>query len=317
MSSTSTTSVSAVQAPPTPQPAMDLSDWLLLLLLSVLWGGAFFFGKIAVSAWPPLAVVLARVAMAAAALLLVVRLSGLSMRVGPQMWLAFFGMGLINNLIPFGLIFWGQTGIASGLASIINATTPLFGVVIAHLFGRDEKATPLKLAGVAAGIVGVAILMGPDAVQGFGGALLPQLACLAAALSYGFAALYGRRFRALPPLVTAAGQVSATTIMAVPLVLVFHPPWLLPVPDAKVVLALVGLALLSTALAYVIFFRIMRRAGGTNVTLVTFLIPVSAILLGWAFLGEALLPRQLAGMAAIAVGLALIDGRIARFLRIR
>lgn len=317
MSSTSTTSVSAVQAPPTPQPAMDLSDWLLLLLLSLLWGASFFFGKIAVSAWPPLAVVLARVAMAAAALLLVVRLSGLSMRVGPQMWLAFFGMGLINNLIPFGLIFWGQTGIASGLASIINATTPLFGVVIAHLFGRNEKATPLKLAGVAAGIIGVAILMGPDAVQGFGGALLSQLACLAAALSYGFAALYGRRFRALPPLVTAAGQVSATTIMAVPLVLVFHPPWLLPVPDAKVVLALVGLALLSTALAYVIFFRIMRRAGGTNVTLVTFLIPVSAILLGWAFLGEALLPRQLAGMAAIAVGLALIDGRIARFLRIR
>ena len=294
---------------------MDLSDWLLLLLLSLLWGASFFFGKIAVSAWPPLAVVLARVAMAAAALLLVVRLSGLSMRVGGRMWLAFFGMGLLNNLIPFGLIFWGQTEIASGLASIINATTPLFGVVVAHLFGQNEKATRLKLAGVAAGIVGVAVLMGPDAVNGLSGALLPQLACLAAALSYGFAALYGRRFRALPPLVTAAGQVSATTVMAVPLVLFFHPPWLLPVPGAKVVLALVGLALLSTALAYVIFFRIMRRAGGTNATLVTFLIPVSAILLGWGFLGEELLPRHFAGMAAIAAGLALIDGRIIRFAR--
>lgn len=302
---------------PASQPAMDLSDWLLLVLLSLLWGGAFFFGKIAVGEWPPLAVVLARVGMAAFALLLVVRLSGQSMRVGGRMWLAFFGMGLLNNLIPFGLIFWGQIQIASGLASIINATTPLFGVVVAHLFGQDEKATGLKLAGVGAGIVGVAILMGPDAVGGLSGALLPQLACLAAALSYAFAGLYGRRFRGLPPLVTAAGQVSATTLMTIPLVVIFHPPWLLPVPSAKVALSLVGLALLSTALAYVIFFRIMRRAGGTNVMLVTFLIPVSAILLGSALLGEALQPRHFLGMAAIAAGLALIDGRLFRTARTR
>ena len=303
--------------PPAQQPVMDLSDWLLLLLLSLLWGASFFFGKIAVAEWPPLAVVLARVGMAAGALLLVVRLSGLSMRVGRRMWLAFFGMGLLNNLIPFGLIFWGQTQIASGLASIINATTPLFGVVVAHIFGKDEKASGLKLAGVGAGIVGVAILMGPDAMNGVSGALLPQLACLAAALSYGFAALYGRRFRGLPPLVTAAGQVSATTVMTIPLVVFFHPPWLLPLPSVKVALSLVGLALLSTALAYVIFFRIMRRAGGTNVTLVTFLIPVSAILLGSLFLGEALLARHFWGMAAIACGLALIDGRLFRTMRTR
>ncbi|MGO4403150.1 DMT family transporter [Bosea sp. RAF48] len=302
---------------PTSQPAMDLSDWLLLLLLSVLWGGAFFFGKIAVAEWPPLAVVLARVGMAAAALLVVVRLSGLSMRVGSRMWLAFFGMGLLNNLIPFGLIFWGQTQIASGLASILNATTPLFGVVVAHLFSQDEKATGLRFAGVGAGIVGVAILMGPDAVGGLSGALLPQLACLAAALSYAFAGLFGRRFRGLPPLVTAAGQVSATTLMAIPLVLAFDPPWQLPTPSTRVVLSLVGLALLSTALAYVIFFRIMRRAGGTNVMLVTFLIPVSAILLGSLFLGEALQPRHFLGMAAIFAGLALIDGRLFRKARTR
>lgn len=293
-----------------PVAAMGPGDWLLLVVLSLLWGGAFFFGKIAVAEWPPLAVVLARVGLAAAALYLAVRLSGLSMAVGGRMWLAFFAMGLINNLIPFGLIFWGQTQIASGLASILNATTPLFGVVVAHLFAENEKATGSRLAGVGAGIAGVAILMGPDAVGGLGGALLPQLACLAAALSYGFAGLFGRRFRGLPPLVTATGQVSATTIMTIPLVLFLHPPWLLPVPSVKVGLALIGIALLSTALAYVIFFRIMRRAGGTNVMLVTFLIPVSAILLGWGLLGEALLPRHLVGMAAIFVGLALIDGRL-------
>jgi len=297
--------------PSVPPPAMTTSDWLLLIALSVLWGGAFFFGKIAVAELPPLAVVLARVGLAAAALYLAVRVSGLSMAVGGRMWLAFFGMGLINNLIPFGLIFWGQTQIESGLASILNATTPLFGVVVAHLFG-GEKATGLKFAGVGAGIVGVAILMGPDAVGGLGGALLPQLACLAAALSYGFAGLFGRRFRELPPLVTATGQVSATTMMTIPLVLIFHPPWLLPMPSMKTGLALVGLALLSTALAYVIFFRIMRRAGGTNVMLVTFLIPISAILLGWGLLGEALLPRHFIGMAAIFAGLALIDGRLFR-----
>ncbi len=296
-------------SPDRPQ-AMDLSDWLLLLLLSLLWGASFFFGKIAVSEWPPLAVVLARVGMAAATLLLVVRLSGLSMRVGGRMWLSFFGMGLLNNLIPFGLIFWGQTQIASGLASILNATTPLFGVIVAHLFGQNEKATGLKLAGVGAGILGVAILMGPDAIGGVSGALLPQLACLAAALSYGFAGLYGRRFRELPPLVTAAGQVSATTVMTIPLVIAFNPPWLLPVPSIGVASSLVGLAILSTAMAYVIFFRVLRRAGGTNVMLVTFLIPVSAILLGSAFLGETLLPRHFLGMAAIAAGLALIDGRL-------
>jgi drug/metabolite transporter (DMT)-like permease len=291
---------------------MGPREWLLLLALSLLWGASFFFGKIAVTEWPPLAVVLARVGLAAAVLQIAVRALGLSMAVGRRMWLAFFGMGLLNNLIPFGLIFWGQTEIGSGLAAILNATTPVFGVVVAHLFGTDEKATPLKIAGVLAGVAGVAILMGPDAVGGLGGALWPQLACLGGALSYGFAGLYGRRFRELPPLVTATGQLSATTIMALPLVLALNPPWLLPAPSLLAAGAMVGLAVLSTALAYVIFFQIMRRAGGSNTMLVTFLIPVSAILLGVGFLGEVLLPRHVFGMAAIFLGLALIDGRLFR-----
>lgn len=296
--------------PATSAPAMGAREWLLLVALSTLWGGAFFFGKIAVAEWPPLAVVLVRVALAAAVLHVAVRALGLSMAVGGRMWLAFLGMGLLNNLIPFGLIFWGQTQIASGLAAILNATTPVFGVIVAHVFGSNEKATGLKIAGVLAGVAGVAILMGPDALNGVGGALLPQLACLAAALSYGFAGLYGRRFKELPPLVTATGQLSATTIMALPLVLILTPPWSLPVPSPAAIAALVGLALLSTALAYVIFFQIMRRAGGTNAMLVTFLIPVSAIVLGAGFLGEMLVPRQFLGMAAIFLGLALIDGRL-------
>lgn len=290
---------------------MTAFDWLMLAILSVLWGGSFFFNKLALAQWPPMAVLLARVGLAALTLLLVVRLAGLSMAVGRRLWLAFFGMGVLNNMIPFSLFLWGQQQIASGLASILNAMTPIFAVLVMHAFGA-ERATPLKLVGILAGFAGVAILIGPDVLAGLGLNLLAQLACVAATVSYAFSGLYGRRFRELPPLVTAAGQLSASTLMTIPIVLLLHPPWTQPVPTPQGALALAGLALASTALAYVIFFRIMRSAGPSNVMLVTFLIPVSAILLGVGLLGETLLPRHFAGMAAIFAGLALIDGRLFR-----
>jgi drug/metabolite transporter (DMT)-like permease len=290
---------------------MSPIEWLLLTILSVLWGGSFFFNKLALAEWPPFAVLLVRVGLGALALQVIVRLAGLSMAVGRSYWLAFFGMGILNNVIPFSLFLWGQQQIASGLASILNAMTPIFSVMVMHAFG-GERATGAKIAGVLAGLAGVAVLMGPDALAGLGLNLLAQLACVAATISYAFSGLYGRRFRELPPLVTAAGQLSASTLMTAPIVLVMHPPWTLPVPSQQGLLALLGLALVSTALAYAIFFRIMRRAGPSNVMLVTFLIPVSAILLGSGLLGEELLPRHFVGMAAIFLGLALIDGRIAR-----
>jgi drug/metabolite transporter (DMT)-like permease len=290
---------------------MNPTDWLLLAILSVLWGGSFFFNKLALAEWPPFAVLVVRVGLAALALLIAVRLAGLSMAVGRRFWLAFFGMGLLNNVIPFTLFLWGQQQIASGLAAILNAMTPIFAVMVMHAFG-GERATGAKIAGIVAGFAGVAILIGPDALAGLGLNLAAQLACIVATISYAFSGLYGRRFRELPPLVTAAGQLSASTLMTLPIMLVVSPPWTLPVPSATGVLALVGLALVSTALAYAIFFRIMRSAGPSNVMLVTFLIPVSAILLGSGLLGEALLPRHFAGMAAIFAGLALIDGRILR-----
>lgn len=301
---------------PIPAPALRMGplEWLLLIVLSVLWGGSFFFNKLTVAEWPPFAVVQVRVGLAALALLLAVRIAGHSMAVGRELWLAFFGMGILNNLIPFSLFLWGQQQIASGLASILNATTPIFAVLVMHCFG-NEKATGLKLGGVLAGLVGVAILMGPDALSGLGSNLAAQIACILAAVSYAFSGLLGRRFRGVSPLVAATGQLSASTLMMLPIVFVMHPPWTLPVPSQTALLALVGLALISTALAYLLFFRIMRTAGPSNVMLVTFLIPVSAILLGSGLLGEALLPRHFAGMAAIFVGLALIDGRIIRLAR--
>jgi len=285
--------------------------WFWLLSLSVLWGGSFFFAKVAVGELGPFTVVFARVFLAALALAVVVPLR----RNAP--WRAYFTMGLLNNVLPFSLIFWGQTEIASGLASILNATTPLFTLLVAHGMTVDEKIDRTKVAALLTGLAGVVVLVGPDALAG-GPALWGQAACLAAALCYAFAGIYGRRFRRLgiAPTEAAAGQVTASAVLILPIMVLVDRPWLLPAPPSLMVwLALAGLALLSTALAYVLYFRILAAAGATNLLLVTFLIPVTALLLGSVVLGERLEPRHFAGMALIGLGLAVIDGRIAALLR--
>lgn len=286
-------------------------EWALLVALSVLWGGSFFFVGVAVREVPPLSLVLARVGIASLALWGVLALGGARMPRLPGLWAAFLGMGLLNNALPFVLIVWGQQHIASGLAAILNATTPLFTVLVAHALTTDERLTPGKAAGVLLGLAGVAIMLGPELLAGLGVALAAQLACLGAALSYAFAGVFGRRFRRLgvPPLATAAGQVTASSLVLLPLALLVEQPWALPVPGAATWCALLGLGLLSTALAYVLFFRILATAGATNIALVTFLVPVSAILLGGVVLGERLHGWHFAGMALIGAGLALISGR--------
>lgn len=290
---------------------MALRVWLLLLSLSVLWGGSFFFAKVALGELGPFTVVFARVSLAALALGLFVPLR----RDAP--WPAYVTMGFLNNALPFSLIFWGQTEIASGLASILNATTPLFTLVVAHVLTSDEKIERTKIVALLTGLLGVVVLIGPAALVG-GAALWGQAACLAAALSYAFAGVYGRRFRrmGIAPAEAAAGQVTASAALILPIMMIVDQPWLLPAsPSLKVWLALAGLALLSTALAYVLYFRILAAAGATNLLLVTFLIPLTAIVLGAVVLGERLEPRHFAGMALIGVGLALVDGRIRGLLR--
>jgi drug/metabolite transporter (DMT)-like permease len=293
---------------------MGVTEWALLLALSVLWGGSFFFGKVALAELPPLTLVLGRTGFAAVALWPILLAAGHGVPREGRIWRAFFAMGVLNNLVPFGLIFWGQTRIASGLASILNATTPLFTIIVAHLLTRDERMTGNKLGGVLLGFVGVAVMVGPDALLGgFGVGVAGQVAVLGAALSYGFAGVYGRRFRAmgLPPLVTAAGQITATTAMVVPLVLLVDRPWSFAAPPQAMTWgAVLGLALLCTALGYALYFRILAAAGATNIALVTFLIPASAILLGAMLLGERLAIRHFGGLALIGLGLAAIDGRL-------
>ncbi|MBB3966962.1 DMT family transporter [Rhizobium metallidurans] len=300
-----------------PHKQMGLAEWGLLLVLSLLWGGSFLFNGILVKTLPPLTIVTGRVLIAAVALNLIVRATGHAMPRDGKSWAAFFVMGLINNMIPFCLIVWGQTHIASGLASILNATTPLFGVVVAHLLTADEKMTGNRLLGVLVGFAGVAYMIGFDALRDLGTNVLAQLAVLGAALSYSFAGIYGRRFRqmGMAPLLPAAGQVTASSVLMLPIALVADQPWTFAAPSAEAWMALLGLALLSTAVAYVLFFRILATAGATNLMLVTFLIPVSAILLGAAILGEQLQAKHLIGMAMIAIGLAAIDGRV--FSRVR
>jgi len=297
---------------------MNLRVWIWLLSLSVLWGGSFFFAKVAVAELGPLTVVFGRVALAALALNFVVVSTGRSLFRRGTPWPAFAVMGLLNNLIPFSLIFWGQTQIASGLASILNATTPLFTLVVAHLATRDERITAAKGMALLIGFAGVVVLLGPDLLVGGRSGLAGQVACLTAALSYAFAGVYGRRFQAMrvAPTQAAAGQVTASAMLILPIMLLVDRPWMLPaLPAVSVWAALAGLALLSTALAYVLYFRILAAAGATNLLLVTFLIPVTAILLGTAFLGERLEPRQSAGMALIGIGLAVLDGRLVAWRR--
>jgi drug/metabolite transporter (DMT)-like permease len=290
---------------------MPLLAWSLLVTLSILWGGSFFFVGIAGAEIPPITLVALRVGIAAAMLWAALPLLRAAPPRGARAWAAIAIMGLLNNAIPFTLIVWAQQTLPSGLAAILNATTPLWGVLVAHALTDEERATPGKVAGVGLGFAGVAAMMGPDILGGAAAAGLATAAMLAATFSYACAGVFGRRLRALgvAPMQAAVGQVSASAAMMLPLALMVDRPWTLAVPSAAAAGAVLGLAALSTALAYVLYFRILALAGAVNLLLVTFLVPVSAILLGTLVLHEALAPRHLLGMALIGLGLAAIDGR--------
>jgi drug/metabolite transporter (DMT)-like permease len=299
------------QAPPA-DSRIDGSDWALLVLLSVLWGGSFFFNGVILREVPPLTVVLLRVVLATLILLPLLPAAGISFPKGVSGWAPFFAIGLFNNVLPFSLIVTGQTYVPSGLASILNATTPLFTVVVMAV-ADEEKLQARRIAGVIAGLIGVAILHG-DALAFASGQGLGILLCLAGAFSYGLAALVARRLPSgTQPLGTAAFQMLASSVMMSLVAGLHDRPWQLPMPGATTWLAVVGLASLSTALAYIVFFQILRRSGATNVMLVTLLIPVTAILLGYLVLGEPVFMREIAGALVIGSALLLIDGRVPKF----
>lgn len=295
---------------------MTARQWAMLVVLSLLWGGSFFFNGVALRELPIVSVVVGRLCVASLLLLALLRATGAALPRDLAIWRAFFAMGLLNNVAPFSLIVWGQSHIASGLAAILNATTPLFAILLAARLTRDERPSAGRLIGALVGFCGVALMVGGEAARSSGADIAACAACLAAALSYAFAGIYGRRFRAMgvSPLATATGQVTASSLTLLPAALLIDRPWSLPAPSLAAVAAIVGIGLFSTALAYVLYFRLLAAAGASNLLLVTLLIPVSAILLGVLFLGESLEPGRIAGMGAIGVGLALVDGRPARLL---
>ncbi|MCB1422049.1 MAG: DMT family transporter [Nitratireductor sp.] len=289
---------------------MDLATWGLLLLLALIWGGSFLFGRIAVQEVPPLAVVFFRVALAAIAIWAWLLFRSGMPKLTPWFIGAIAGMAVFNNIIPFSLIFYGQQEIGSGLASIVNAMTPIWTVLIANVLTSDERLSARKLVGILAGFAGVAVLMGGDALAGLKASAWAQAAVLLATISYGYASVYGKRFKGIDPILVAAGQLAASTVMMAAYMLASGTLAGFALPSQAAVWSLIGLALPCTAFAYVLFFTILSRAGATNVSLVTFLVPVSGVLLGIVFLGESLSPWHIGGMVLIGLGLLVLDGRL-------
>jgi drug/metabolite transporter (DMT)-like permease len=287
---------------------MTAREWGLLLGLSVLWGGSFLFIELGLRDFGPMSLVFLRLSLAALALHIALR----PMRVklpGGRMWGWYFLLGLFNNALPFALMFWGLTRIGGALASMLNATTPLFTVVLAHFMTRDERITLNRLAGCLLGVVGVGVMVGQEALSGEG-ELLAYLAVLGAGVCYALAGIFGRKVGQVPPLALATGQLSAAAIIIAPLA-ALEQPWH-ATPGWQSLAALIALALVSTSFAYVLYFKLLKAAGATNILLVTLLVPVSSTLLCVPLLGEVLEWRQLAGMGVIALGLLLVDGRILR-----
>src|SRR6478672_9779227 len=291
---------------------MNRSDWLILATLAVIWGGAFFFIGVAVRHVQPLTYVWLRLTIAAAAMWGYLYFKGQKLDLPRSAWGSILLLAMLNNALPFTLFGWGQTHIASGLASILNATTPIWGVVVAHFLTHDERMSPRKIAGVLLGFGGVATMIGPSLLSSLGASALAQLACVVASLSYALAAVWARRFKKLgiSPFSVTTGQLTAGALMMLPMSLAVDQPWTRALPPLSAWGAITALALLCTALGYVLYFRLIERAGATNALLVTLLVPPVAILLGAMFLGETLAPQDFAGLALIALGLAAIDGRL-------
>ena len=289
--------------------------WLLLFTLGAIWGASFFFTRVAVEYIPPLTLVFLRVFLAALALHIYLLSRNGALRMIVSRWQDFLLLGLMNNVVPFSLLFFGQTEIGAGLASILNATTPLWTVLIANLMTSDEKMTTQKVTGCLLGLAGTAVLIGPSAWTGLGAPVWAQLFVVGAAVSYGFGATLGKRFSDLRPTVTATGQLTASSFIMLPVILVFDRPWTIDLPPVPIILAVAALAVVSTSLAYILYFRIISTAGATNASIVTLIVPPSAIVLGAVFLNETLSLEAMAGLLLIGLGLLTIDGRIFALLK--
>ncbi|RMF10834.1 MAG: DMT family transporter, partial [Alphaproteobacteria bacterium] len=298
-------------------PRMGTIEWLLLLLLAVLWGTSFSIIKVAVREVPPFTMVFFRLLFAAGILFFLMTALGMRFPRSWSAWKAIAFSAVVGNAAAFCLIVWGQQYIPSSLGGVLMATGPLFTLVIAHFFTHDERMTLTRVLALLLGFSAVVVMIGPDVLAGLGVGVLGQFAFLGAAACYAVAAVYGRRFQTmgLKPLPLAAGQMIVATLAVLPAMLLVERPWTLAQPSSLAIWAVIANGVLSTGLPYIIYFRILAVGGATNVMLVTFLVPVVAVVTGALALGELLDPRHFVAIAILAVALILIDGRLVNRLR--
>lgn len=300
------------------QKTISLQAWLDLLLLGLFWGGSFLAIRIALDEIGPLTSVAHRTGWAMLFLWIVVVAQRLQIPRDPKIWVAFLGMGLLNNVIPFSLMAWGQLYIESGLTAILNATTAIFGVIAAAIFFADERMTLRKTVGVSIGFAGVAVAVGVGNLAGFDASSLAQIAVLGGTVSYALAGVWARYFLGgLPPQVAAAGMLTGSTLIILPIAWYFEGPLTMSL-KAQTWAAIGYYALIATAGAYLLYYRILNSAGAGNLLLVTLVIPPVSIVLGTYARNEVLDPTAYLGFAALVLGLLILDGRVLRPLtRIR
>ena len=299
----------------TTAPKLDGTGWALLLALAILWSASFIFIKVAGEEIPVFTLVLVRVGLAALVLHAFLLATGRAYPRDPRMLVRYGVMGVLNNVLPFALIVYATASLGAGAASILNATSPIFALLVAHVATADEKVTAAKLVGILLGVAGVAAMVGPDAMAGVQTQMVAAAAMLLASFFYGVAAVFGRSFRAVDATVSATCQLSASTLILLPIAFIVDRPWSLPLPSTTALSSALALAIVSTSVAYVIFYALIRRAGATNTILVTLLIPVGGMFLGWALLGEPFTAFEAAGIVLIGLGLLVIDGRALKSLR--
>ena len=290
---------------------MNAKEWALLVLLAVIWGANFFFIEVALVGLSPLMIVFLRMAMAAVLMLIYLHATGHRLPREWKLWKAFVVLGLLNSLVPFLLITWGQTHIESGLAAILNATTPIFSVILTHFLTDDEKMTGNRVVGVILGMMGVCLLIGPEALSGFSFEALGQFAILGATTCYAYGAIRTRLLKDKPVLIVMTCTLCAASLMLLPFILIFELPLQLE-QTGSVIVAVLYLAIIGTAAGHLIFYYVISRVGANNTLLVAFLVPITALLLGTFILGEKLSGLALIGMFIIFISLIVIDGRFLR-----
>ncbi len=279
-------------------PVLDLT---LLIALSTLWGASYTFIRVGVTTIPPLTLIAARTLIAGSVLLLWMKFQGVTMPRGEAMWTRFFVQALLNSVVPFALIAWAERYVDASLATILNSTSPVFAFLGTWLISRHERITRRKLFGITAGLAGVCLVVGTSAFDGLGTQVIPQLAIVAATVCYAGAAIYGRSFKGLSPAVPAAGSLIAGALVLVPVSMAVDRPWTVH-PSMHSLFALVALALFSTALALVIYFRLVQTLGSVGTTAQAYLRVPIGVLMGMGFLGESLSRSAWLGLACVVAG---------------